>query len=146
LVGVSPDDEGVSTERPYEIADELREEHDVNAEIAWREEGQGAVLYFKPWMENFEVTAAHLHALRKARDEGKDAFDLEERALCDEMAELTRAMLSRIPPGAIEAMDKAHRAFEQLSPADQSRYGDWQPEELLAFLPLIAPNISLDDD
>jgi hypothetical protein len=95
---------------------------------------------------NFEVTAAHLRALRKARDEGKDVLDPEERALCDEMAELTRAMLSRIPPGAIEAMDKAHRAFEQLSPADQSRYGDWQPEELLAFLPLIAPNISLDDD
>ena len=42
-------------------------------------------------------------------------------------------------------MDKAYRAYEQLSPADQLRYGDWQAEELLVFLPLIAPNITLDD-
>ena len=28
-------------------------------------------------------------------------------------------------------------AYERLSPADQMRYGEWKPEELMAFLPLI---------
>jgi hypothetical protein len=48
-VGVSPDVHMVSTAQLYEIADELRETHLVNAEIAWREEGPSSMLFFKPW-------------------------------------------------------------------------------------------------
>jgi hypothetical protein len=50
-LGVSPDANEVSKEKLYEIADELRETYQVEAEIAWREEGRSSALFFKPWRD-----------------------------------------------------------------------------------------------
>jgi hypothetical protein len=49
IVGVSPDDHGVSTALLFEQADVLRDEYSLDAEIAWSEGGHGTVLYFEPW-------------------------------------------------------------------------------------------------
>ena len=48
-VGVLPDAHGVSNERLYEVADELRETYQVEADIEWRRNGWSSVLFFTPW-------------------------------------------------------------------------------------------------
>jgi len=82
-------------------------------------------------------TDADIRAIFKAKRDGLEALDAEERALDDEFAEMTRRAVAKITPEQWRAMSEGLAAYERMSPADQMRYVDWTREQLLAFRPLI---------
>jgi hypothetical protein len=45
-VGVSPTEHDLATVELYELADEVRQAHQANVEIVWRDDGN---LSFEPW-------------------------------------------------------------------------------------------------
>ena len=82
-------------------------------------------------------TDAHVQAVAKARRDGIDALDDEERARYDEIAEIVGRSMASTTPEQRRAYSEAMDAYDRMSSADQLRYEDWTPEQLLAFLPLL---------
>jgi hypothetical protein len=86
---------------------------------------------------DFTFNEDHIRAIVKARRDGLDALDEEERALYDEFAAEAGRWAAAIPSDQDQRWAEAYDAVEQLSPEWQMRLQDWTLDEVHAFLPLI---------
>ena len=66
-------------------------------------------------------TDAHVQAVAKARRDGIDALDDEERARYDEIAEIVGRSMASTTPEQRRAYSEAMDAYDRMSSADQLR-------------------------
>ena len=80
-----------------------------------------------------------LRIAEKREELGRQSLTEDERAYYHECMRTLRPIAKKLADMAKDPrFQEGHAAWEQMTPEEKVKYGDWTPVQLQAFLPLLA--------